>query len=91
MPGPLRGVRMDSPDTLRARWITEQQRLTMYRRQRASVHCDTTRSLDEIVADAEDLDRCIFLTLALMEEIEDERNAHTEGTWTYSQHLLLTA
>ena len=82
---------MDSPDTLRARWITEQQRLVMYRRQRATVHCDTTRSLADIIADAADLDDLLALTKALMEEIEDELNAQTEGTWTYSQRLLLSA
>jgi hypothetical protein len=63
---------MDSADTLRTRWLVEADRLSLYKRQRARVHCDQTRSLEDIVGDAEDLDRCIFLTLALMEEIEDE-------------------
>ena len=63
---------MDQATQLRQRWLTEQQRLTMYRRQRAVVHCNAARPLEDIVAEAEDLDCSIGLTLALMVEIEDE-------------------
>lgn len=67
------------------RWRTETQRLWLYRRQRATVHADQTRSLDEIIRDAGYLDRSILLTRELADAILDEHNGHTAGTWEHSQ------
>lgn len=72
----------------RNRWQAEAARLTLYRRQRATVHCDTTRSLDDIVTDAGFLDRSILLTRELMDAILDEHNAHTAGTFEQSQRPI---
>lgn len=63
---------MDQATQLRQRWLTEQQRLTMYRRQRAVVHCNAARPLEDIVAEAEDLDADIAMSRTLMDECLDE-------------------
>jgi hypothetical protein len=75
-------------DDCRNRWQTEQHRLATYRRQRATVHRDTTRSPDDIVTDAGFLDRSILLTRELMDAILDEHNAHTAGTFEQSQRPI---
>lgn len=71
-------------DDCRQRWVTEIARLRLYRRQRATVHCDQTRSLDDIVRDAGYLDRCIAITADLVDSICDEHNGHTVGTWEHA-------
>ena len=78
-------------DDCAERWQAERARLVTYRRQRATVHCDTTRSLDDIVTDAGFLDRSILLTRELMDAILDEHNAHTAGTFEQSQRALVHA
>lgn len=75
---------MGRHDDCAQRWATESARLKLYRRQRATVHCDQTRTLDEIVRDAGYLDRSILLTAELMDAILDEHNAHTVGTWEHA-------
>jgi hypothetical protein len=78
-------------DDCAARWQAERDRLVTYRRQRATVHCDQHRSLDEIVRDAEYLDHSIACTVELLACIEDEHNAHTAGTWEHAHRALVPA
>jgi hypothetical protein len=78
-------------DDCAERWQAERDRLIAYRRQRAVVHCDQTRSLEEIVRDAEYLDRSIAAEVKLLARIEDEHNAHTAGTWEHAQRALVSA
>ena len=78
-------------DDCAERWQAEAARLRTYRRQRAVVHCDQTRSLDDIVRDAEYLDRSIAAEVKLLARIEDEHNAHTAGTGEHAHRALVNA
>lgn len=85
---------MARDDDCPARWRTETARLRLYRRQRATVHADATRSLDDIVRDAGFLDRSISITSELADAILDEHNGHTAGTWEHTQrppHIPVSA
>lgn len=62
----------------------------MYRRQYAHLTTytapgDPISIARQVVADAERLSEHIALTLALMDGICDEHNAHTAGTYEHSQ------
>ena len=75
---------MGRHDDCAERWTCEAQRLRMFTRQRARVHCDELRTPDELQTERDALDVSIGYTLEIMRGIEDEHNGHTVGTWEHS-------